>query len=120
MKPKIKNPLKRVLNLILYLSFCFLIGTGLLLAYRLPPGSRGGHGLSVLGMSRHDWGGGHLWAGFVMMAAGFAHLLMNWMWLKKIAAKSHVWIALGGVMLGLAIILVFLLLPVAQSAGGGH
>ena len=31
---------RRILNLLLYLSFCVMLGTGLLMAYRLIPGSR--------------------------------------------------------------------------------
>jgi hypothetical protein len=34
--------LTRALNLLLYLSFCAMIGTGILMAFRLIPGSRGG------------------------------------------------------------------------------
>ena len=42
-----KNLIHRVLNLLLYIAFCAMVGTGLLMAYRLPPGSRGGSGLTV-------------------------------------------------------------------------
>ena len=37
-----KNLIHRVLNLLLYIAFCAMVGTGLLMAYRLPPGNRGG------------------------------------------------------------------------------
>ncbi len=36
-----KNLLTRASNLLLWLAFCALAGTGLLMAFRLPPGSRG-------------------------------------------------------------------------------
>ena len=52
---------RRILNLLLYLSFCVMVGTGLLMAYRLIPGSRGGQGLEVLGWNRHEWGALHTW-----------------------------------------------------------
>jgi len=51
--------LPRLLNALLWLVFCAMAGTGLLLAFRLPSGSRGGRGLSALGMARHEWGDWH-------------------------------------------------------------
>ncbi len=51
-----KLTIRRFLNLILYLSFCVMIGTGLMMGYRIVPGSRGGRGLEVLGWNRHQWG----------------------------------------------------------------
>lgn len=47
MKPGLKNALMRVINLLLYLSFCGLVGTGALLTWKLMPGSRGGGGLTA-------------------------------------------------------------------------
>ena len=42
-----KNAVKRVLNLALFLGLSLMTGTGLLLSYRFPPGSRGGTGPHV-------------------------------------------------------------------------
>ena len=39
MKPS-RNTLLRINNILLYLGFSFLLGTGLLLVLRLPPGSQ--------------------------------------------------------------------------------
>lgn len=120
MKPGVKNPLKRVLNLVLYLSFCTVIGTGLLLAYRLPPGSKGGHGLTVLGMTRHEWGDWHFYIGLLMVAVGFTHLLLNWAWVRRIASKSRLWLALGGLAAGLVLIATPVLLPVEATVADTH
>jgi len=79
----------RLTNLVLYLSFCFLVGSGALLSWKLVPGSRGGGGLEALGMSRHEWGDLHFWAGLIAVLATAAHLFLNWPWLKKIAASGR-------------------------------
>ena len=41
-----KSTVLRINNILLYLGFAFLAGTGLMLVFRLPPGNRGGKGLS--------------------------------------------------------------------------
>ena len=74
---------RRILNLLLYLSFCVMVGTGLLMAYRLIPGSRGGQGLEVLGWNRHEWGALHTWVSYVFITLVAAHLAINWAWLTK-------------------------------------
>ena len=110
-----KNLIHRVLNLLLYIAFCAMVGTGLLMAYRLPPGSRGGRGLTVLGMDRHEWGDVHLWISYIVVAAVIAHLGMNWTWLKKIAASMKPLRLLGGLLVGIVIIVVLLVLPVTVN-----
>ena len=110
-----KNLIHRVLNLLLYIAFCAMVGTGLLMAYRLPPGSRGGRGLTVLGMDRHEWGDVHLWISYIVIAAVIAHLGMNWTWLKKIAASMKPLRLLGGLVVGIIIVVVLLVLPVTVT-----
>ena len=102
MKPGLKNPLLRATNLLLYLSFCSLIGTGALLTWRLVPGSRGGRGLEVLGLGRH------------------VHMLLNWQWLKKIATSGHLWRLVAGLGVGLGIIFGIYFMPMTQKQGPGH
>jgi len=110
----------RVVNLLLYLSFCCLVGTGALLTWKLVPGSRGGGGLRVLDLSRHEWADLHFWLGATMLAATVAHLLLNWQWLKKIATSGHFWRLAVGLLLGLMIIFGIYFLPVRQGSDGGH
>lgn len=119
MKPGLKNTLMRVINLLLYLSFCGLVGTGALLTWKLVPGSRGGGGLVALDMSRHEWGDIHFWLGVIMTVGIVAHLLLNWPWLKKIAAKSIPWRLIFGLGLGIVIIAGIYLVPVEKSSGHG-
>jgi Domain of unknown function (DUF4405) len=106
---------RRILNLLLYLSFCIMVGTGLLMAYRLIPGSRGGQGLEVVGWNRHEWGALHTWTAYVFIVLLAAHLAINWAWLTKVAAKGHDWRLGAGLLAGAVIIGAFLVLPVTQG-----
>lgn len=110
--------LRRSLNLLLYLSFCVLAGTGLLMAFRLIPGSRGGRGLHVLSWDRHQWGDFHTWFAYAFMALVCIHLAMNWAWLAKVAARGRLWRLVLGLILGAAIVIGFLFLPVTHRRGG--
>lgn len=114
-----KNHVMRVINLILYLGSCVLLGSGLMLYYRLPSGS--GNRLEVLGLSRHEWGDVHYWVALAMVVAAVAHLVLNWRWLQKIASASHLWRLVAGLVLGAMIVASFFLLPVEEnfSPGGG-
>jgi len=120
MKPGLKNPLMRVVNLLLYLSFCGLVGTGALITWKLVPGSRGGGGLTALNLSRHQWGDIHFWLGVTMLASSVVHLLLNWQWLKKIASSGHFSRLVTGLGLGLLIIFGIYWLPVVQGQETGH
>lgn len=66
-----------VLTLILILS---LAATGLLLRYVLPPGSRGGSGLSLWGWTRHDWGDIHFWIAAALAVLLVLHVALHWNW----------------------------------------
>lgn len=117
-----KNPLGRVLNALLWLTSCALAGTGLLLAFRLPPGSRGGAGLSAMGMTRHEWGDWHTWIGYAFLALTALHLALHWRWLWKIAAQRRAWMIFAGLGAGLALLAWLALQPVSERGleGGCH
>lgn len=115
-----KNNALRVVNLLLYVTGCFLVGSGFLLAWRLPPGSRGGRGLTMLGMNRHEWGDWHLYVSFAVIVLTILHLALNRAWLEKIAASRKTWRLVGGLVLGLALVAAFMLAPVRQDGGGGR
>lgn len=114
MKPR----LMRMVNWLLYAGFCALTGTGLLLSFRMPPGSRGGRGLEFLGLGRHDWGDVHLWIALAVIALTVAHLVLNWAWVKKVGSDGRFWGLLGKGSVGLVLVVVFLVLPVTRQQGG--
>lgn len=114
MLPGMKIKIRRILNLLLYLSFCALTGTGLLMAFRLVPGSRGGRGLEALGWDRHEWGDLHTWLSYAFAILLVVHLVLAWTWLKKIAARGQIWRLIAGFAVGLGIVLGIVLLPVTH------
>lgn len=120
-KPSPRTRVPRVFNALIWLVFCGLGGTGLILAWRLPPGSRGGHGLSVLGWGRHDWGDLHTWFAYGFLAMILVHLALHWRWFWQIAARKRRWPLLLGIGGGIAAMAVLVLLPVEKDSGhGGH
>lgn len=124
-KPGVKRDgfrkwIPRVSNLLLWLLFCIMAGTGLLLAYRLPPGSRGGKGLSSLGWTRHDWGGLHQWISFAFLVLVIAHMFLHWRWFWQVACRKRAWPLLVGIFAGLVLLFGIFCLPVERVAGQSH
>jgi uncharacterized BrkB/YihY/UPF0761 family membrane protein len=116
-KPETRTPgwnlrLNRALNLLLYLNFCILSGTGLLLWLRLPHRQGGPTRPEAFGLGRHEWGDLHSWLSVLFIALIVAHLVLHWKWLRTVAAKQHPALLWGGLMAGLAILLAFLLVPI--------
>jgi hypothetical protein len=109
-----KGGWKKLIDLALYLIACTLMGTGLLLAYRLPHG--GGHAgrILFLGYGRHEWGDIHTWLAYVAIFLVVVHLLLNWQWLVKVAASKQLWRLAIGILTGLFIVGAFVLLPLER------
>jgi len=107
--------LPKLANMLLWLLFCMLSGTGLLLAYRLPPGSRGGHGLSALGWTRHEWGDLHYWISLAFLVLIVIHMALHWRWFWQIASKRRAWPLLAGMGGGLALMIGIVSLPVCRE-----
>lgn len=114
-KLSIRTLVPRICNAMLWLVFCAMAGTGLLLAYRLPPGSRGGRGLSALGWGRHDWGDLHTWISYAFLALILVHMALHWRWFWQIAAKRRSWPLLAGLGAGILLMLAIFLLPVTND-----
>jgi hypothetical protein len=111
----LRKSIPKLGNLLLWMLFCVMSGTGLLLAYRLPPGSRGGRGLSALGWLRHDWGDLHFWISIAFLALLLVHLGLHWRWFWQIASKRRAWPLLAGIGAGLALMIGLFCLPVKQE-----
>lgn len=113
-----KKDLKKVVDLGLWFLFCFILGTGLMIHYRLVPGFRGGGGANFLWISRHGWGDIHFWASCLFIAFLSYHLYLNFKTVKLIVAgKSNRKAAvLFGI--GMLIVMFFLLFPIFQGQSG--
>ena len=62
------------------IGMIILIVTGILLKYKLQPGS---HGDELWGFSRHQWGDFHFWVAIFMVVAISLHLLLHIPWIKQ-------------------------------------
>ena len=113
MKQKFRTHLSRGLNLLLLLCSSFILGTAWLMDQRLPRG-RGGHGLTFLGLDRHDWGDWHTWVGYGVGVLIVAHLALHRAWLQKVAAQQHPWRLVAGLGVAAAVVAFFALVPVSQ------
>ncbi len=102
-----------ILNVVLYLCFCGMAGSGLLLEFRLCEHAYS----SVLGMTAEDWGDIHEWTAYVFAATVAFHLALHWAWIRSQAAK-HVWSTTLAVIAGVCVILGPLFAP-GQTAGQG-
>jgi hypothetical protein len=66
-----RNSLNLLVDAASMVALVSLVSTGLLMRFVLPPGSRGGAGLSLWGWTRHDWGDFHFYAAALLaIAAG--------------------------------------------------
>jgi len=76
-----------------FVAFLFLLSTGLLLRYQLPPGSGGleGRGTGsnaayrlvtlLWDRTRHDWGEIHFWIAVALVTVLALHLFLHWKWI---------------------------------------
>lgn len=113
-RPSRRMTITRALNFLLWISFCAMSGTGLLLAYRLPPGSQGGRGLTALGWDRHEWGNLHTWISYCFILAILVHLALHWRWLWQVAARKRsrpMWLGIG---FGVILMVLLVIQPIAH------
>ncbi len=113
-----KNAIRVIVDLLMFVSMCFLAGTGLLIHYRLIPGYRGGHGLTLLGLSRHEWGAYHLWAAYLLIFLVFVHLILNLNFIRNAIALGKAWFMVLLSLIGLLVVLFFLVMPIERKTEG--
>ncbi len=110
----------RITDFLLWIVICLMLATGFVVRYRLPPGSRGGRGLSSLGMDRHEWGDLHAWLGYTVCALVVLHLLLHWDWLMRAAWPKVKWPVIAGLIAGLLLVLSAWVVPVKGGATVGE
>lgn len=76
-----------LIDLVSLLAMFALIGTGLIMRFVLPPGSRGGGGLALWSMGRHDWGDVHFWIACGIGALLLVHVALHWSWVCSIVRR---------------------------------
>ncbi len=122
-----RSRLNLVVDLISALSFIALTTTGLVLYWKLPPGSgrvEGPEGpdrpLTLLwGWDRHEWGALHFGLGLLFLAVLSLHVGLHWKWLVTMMTRKRTdqppepRAALG--LIGLSLLIVSLL-PLAGSS----
>jgi hypothetical protein len=119
-KSSARTLIPRICNGLLWLVFCAMSGTGLLLAFRLPPGSRGGRGLSALGWDRHEWGDLHTGLSYAFLTLIVIHLALHWRWFWQIAGRRRAWPIVLGIGSGLLLLAGIVLLPVSKEEAPGR
>ncbi len=106
-----KSNLITLVDITAFISFIFVVSTGVLMRYVLPP--RSGRSIEILGMSRHEWGDIHFYITFIFLVILSIHLFLHW---KFIRGVLHGRIKEAGIyrfILGLVGLLAVLALAVA-------
>lgn len=75
-----RNKLHLLVNVLAYLVMVALTATGLLMYYRLPPGSGS---MGILGYSRHQWGTIHFCLALGLVALVALHVALHWKWVTN-------------------------------------
>ncbi len=68
-------------------TFSAMLGTGILLKWILPPGSRGGSGLVWFGEGRHFWGDVHFYIAIAMLTLLIVHVWLHFDWVVSVWRK---------------------------------
>ncbi len=116
-----KSPKKNfIIDTVAFICFVFLVSTGVLLYYTLPPGS--GHYNTIWQLDRHEWGDIHFWMAVGFLVVLSLHLVLHWRWIKSLIRgkkrkKSGYRASLGlvGLIALLAIAIAPILSPVEYS-----
>ena len=64
-----------------------LVVTGIVMWWHLPPGVQGGHGMTLWGWGRHDFGKLHLCLGATFIILIFVHVVLHWAWVCSTTAR---------------------------------
>lgn len=124
-----KNRINLVVDLLAYLAMAGLIAMGIILHYRLPPGSGSD---AMLGLSRHEWGSIHFYAALSLLVLVVLHIVLHWKWVTHTTGalfggegRPKPGAGLGGaallVVLGLVLaglVAVSWAVPVREGSGG--
>lgn len=121
-----------LIDAVMFADMMLIAGIGFLLKYALP---RGGHnsgvgrsgGLSILGLTRHEWGDVHLIVAVFFLILLVVHIILHWGAICRIfsnlisSGAVRIAAALSFAVLCAALITFpFFIKPVVHDAGIGH
>jgi len=115
-----KSDLNFMVDAVAFGCFVFMVATGVIMEYLLPPGS--GQHVSIWGLDRHAWGDIHFWLAVVFLATLALHVYLHWRWIvcvlrRRPSDDSGTRVALGisALVALLAIALAPLVSPVERN-----
>ena len=115
-----KVNLIKLVDIAAFISFVFVVSTGILMRYVLPP--RSGQATEIFGMSRHEWGDVHFYITSLFLAILSIHLILHWHFIQnlfqgriKVVGASRVLLGLVGLFAVLAIAIAPFVAPKEQS-----
>ncbi len=95
------NMVRKINDIILYVLFCFLAGTGIMLEFSFVKGA----GMqTVMSLTKHDWEVLHTIAGLIMIISTLLHLLLNAKFIKNAICNKRKSVLFAFVVLGLLLI----------------
>ena len=110
-----------------FAGFVFLVSTGLMVRYVLPPGS--GRRTLVWGLDRHEWGALHFWVAAAFLGILALHLVLHRRWIlsalrgrPRQGSGARAALGVVGLLAILALAVAPLVSPVErlEPAGPGH
>ena len=109
-----------LIDIAAFISFVFVVSTGVLMRYVLPPKS--GKFTEILGMSRHEWGDIHFYITFIFLAILSIHLILHWKFIRNVfrgrvkkANASRLILGLVGLLAVLALAVAPFVAPIEHS-----
>jgi magnesium-transporting ATPase (P-type) len=93
-------------NALLYLAFCLLAATGLVMTFRLEDGRE-----TLLGLVKQDFARIHAITALSVLSLVVLHLWVNWRWVRTMLARLR-WRTVVVATVGLVLLAVVLLAPV--------
>lgn len=109
-----------IIDIVGFVCFIFLVSTGVILYYNLPKGS--GHGITIWGLDRHEWGTIHFWIAVFFLLVLALHLVLHWKWIVSLtkgrpqkSSENRIALAFVGLIALIAIAIAPIVTPVQNS-----
>ena len=118
-----RTPPNLLVDLLAALGLLCIVLTGYILRFPLPPTTNRTH--ELWGLSQHDWGMIHSWAGLALLAVLFAHRVLHREWIfinirRRFTSAQAAWIlpyALAFAAGAMMFVAIEELIPESQSHG---